>query len=480
MIKNISLLVSALVFLGACTSGSKATSVASASAQRAPASIDDLEVSQDPAVVKDIRSITAAFALQRSAAFETAKSDIKRRMGQILKRSSAAAALMNDFDKELDTYFDANGNLIAGKSFDLHASKTYSKLQNTRDLVEKVEHHVIAVYAHIWKLYLNPTRMGVPVNRADRVKVRAKNMLDFIHGEVNTYIGDVRIIGLMRLRPQLEEVTLALSSDVRTSDAVFADLQALMGKLAANESMISNVSYNEFIEMLKNNRDAEYDKEMKNREPQSNILVEGFKNTTGSEFGANKWVLTFDDGPHKDNTLKIAEILKDAGVKGDFFWLSKLVKTYPSIAKSIYDDGFGIASHSIDHSNLPKLSVAKIKDQVSGSRDVIEKALHDKGATSYRMKDFRCPYGACWAPKSKNVQQAMVDAGLRHVYWTVDTLDWQDKNTQSVLARTLKQMKASGRGIILFHDIHPVAGNVLPLLFKDKYVKDNSVQFLSL
>lgn len=482
MNKTIGLLLSAFLFFGACTSGSKntTTSANTPNAARAPSSIEDMEVSEDPDVIKDIRSITAGFASSREVAFKKATADIKRRMGQILKRSSAAAALMNDFDKELETYFDASGNLIAGKSFSLEASQTYSKLQNTRDLVEKVEHHLISVYAHLWKLYINPIKAGVSTNRADRVKTRAKAMIELIHAEVNTYLSDVRVIGLIRLQPQIEEVSLALMRDLRSTDPLFAELQALNGKIVASQSAISEVSYDQFIDLMKDQKDADYDREMKNRAPQSNVVVPGFKNTNGSDFGANKWVLTFDDGPHKDNTLKIAAILKNAGAKGDFFWLSKLVKTYPGIAKDIYDDGFGVASHSIDHSNLPKLSAAKIKDQVSGSRDVIEKVLHDQGATSFRMKEFRCPYGACWAPKSKAVQQAIKDAGLRHVYWTVDTLDWQDKNTQSVLNRTLKQMKASGRGVILFHDIQPVAGNVLPLLFKDKYVKDNNLQFLGL
>ncbi len=481
MKKTIGLVLSALFFLSACTSGSKNTSVANNGVvSRAPSSIEDFEVSDDPAVVKDMRSITAAFSLSGSSAYKKAEADIKRRMSQILKRSSAAAALMNDFDKELETYFDANGNLIAGKTFDLQASKTYSKLQHTRDLVESVEHHLISVYAHLWKLYISPAKAGVPSHRATRVQGRAKDMLAVVHSEVSSYLSDVRVIGLIRLKPQIEELSLSMANDIRSGDKSFADLAALLAKLDASENAISAVTYTEFIDLMKSVKDPDYDREMKTREPQSNVVVEGFKNTTGSDFGANKWVLTFDDGPHKDNTLYIAKLLKDEGVKGDFFWLSKLVKTYPSIAKSIYDDGFGIASHSIDHSNLPKLSAAKIKDQVSGSRDVIEKQLHDKGATGYRMKDFRCPYGACWAPKSKAVQQAIKDAGLRHVYWTVDTMDWQDKNTQSVLARTLKQMKAAGRGVILFHDIHPVAGNVLPLLFKDKYVKDNNIQFLGL
>ena len=45
-------------------------------------------------------------------------------------------------------------------------------------------------------------------------------------------------------------------------------------------------------------------------------------------------------------------------------------------------------------------------------------------------------------------------AGLIHVFWNVDTLDWQDRNPTTVYQRTMKQVNQQGRGVILFHDIH--------------------------
>jgi peptidoglycan/xylan/chitin deacetylase (PgdA/CDA1 family) len=40
------------------------------------------------------------------------------------------------------------------------------------------------------------------------------------------------------------------------------------------------------------------------------------------------------------------------------------------------------------------------------------------------------------------------------VYWNVDTLDWQDRNPDTLYNRTMKQIARQGRGVILFHDIH--------------------------
>ena len=44
---------------------------------------------------------------------------------------------------------------------------------------------------------------------------------------------------------------------------------------------------------------------------------------------------------------------------------------------------------------------------------------------------------------------------MLHVFWNVDTLDWQDKDPESVFKRAQKQMLQYNRGVVLFHDIHP-------------------------
>ena len=44
--------------------------------------------------------------------------------------------------------------------------------------------------------------------------------------------------------------------------------------------------------------------------------------------------------------------------------------------------------------------------------------------------------------------------GLIHIFWNVDSLDWQDKDPESIKERVVNQMKVQKRGVILFHDIH--------------------------
>jgi peptidoglycan/xylan/chitin deacetylase (PgdA/CDA1 family) len=70
----------------------------------------------------------------------------------------------------------------------------------------------------------------------------------------------------------------------------------------------------------------------------------------------------------------------------------------------------------------------------------------------FRPELFRLPYGA--GVSLSSVRGNLVKSCLVHVFWNVDTLDWQDRDPDSIYNRTVTQMKTLGRGVILFHDIH--------------------------
>lgn len=170
-------------------------------------------------------------------------------------------------------------------------------------------------------------------------------------------------------------------------------------------------------------------------------------NISGKSFPANTWSLTYDDGPAK-TTTQVLTNLTERKIPATFFVLAKQVEAYPNTAKMIKDAGMDIASHSYTHAQLTKVGPIQLEKEIGTSKRVIEEKL---GST---VKLFRLPYGA--GVSVSNVRAKIAAHNMIHVFWTVDTLDWQDKNPQSIMARTLKQMNASAKnsGIILFHDIH--------------------------
>lgn len=171
-------------------------------------------------------------------------------------------------------------------------------------------------------------------------------------------------------------------------------------------------------------------------------------NLFGNDFPRNVWALTFDDGPRNVRTEKIIDNLLARNSRATFFMLTKEAKRFTSAAKDVRDRGMDIASHSYDHANLPKVSSANLKYQITDAKNDLEKLL------GIDIQFFRLPYGA--GVHNARIRKLIADNNMIHVFWNIDTLDWQDRNPQSVLRRAIKLMNATPNhsGIILFHDIH--------------------------
>jgi peptidoglycan/xylan/chitin deacetylase (PgdA/CDA1 family) len=150
-------------------------------------------------------------------------------------------------------------------------------------------------------------------------------------------------------------------------------------------------------------------------------------------------------------------------MKGHFFWLSQNMKLYPELIQSAENAGFRRSSHSFTHANLPKLSEAGLTHEIDDAADVFEELV------GQRPTFFRCPYGAC-AGNGSRIRQHIANQKMIHVAWNVDSLDWQDKNPYTIFERVKKQMEIQGRGIVLFHDIHPQSVEALKMVMA--YIKN--------
>ncbi|MFP5387119.1 MAG: polysaccharide deacetylase family protein [Bacteriovoracia bacterium] len=171
-------------------------------------------------------------------------------------------------------------------------------------------------------------------------------------------------------------------------------------------------------------------------------------NITGSTFPPRTWALTYDDGPGSKTTEQVIDNLVARKIPATFFVLAKQVMAYPETAKKIVSSGLEIANHSYTHAQLTKVGPSQLEREIGTSKRVIEEQL------DVPVKLFRLPYGA--GVSTPKTRLKIAEHKMVHVFWNVDTLDWQDKNPQSILERTLKQMRASKKnaGIVLFHDIH--------------------------
>ncbi|AZZ36320.1 hypothetical protein CIK05_05795 [Bdellovibrio sp. qaytius] len=204
------------------------------------------------------------------------------------------------------------------------------------------------------------------------------------------------------------------------------------------------------------------------RTPQALDVLEpsadGKGTVTGNRFPPGKWAMTFDDGPHPTYTQGMVNNLKNNGIHGTFFWQTQNVVQYTTFPKQ-KSDLYSRACHSYTHANLPKLGAVGLDKEINQAVNDFAKVVGEKPTL------YRCPYGACGSNGSV-IRQMIAKQNMLQISWNVDTLDWQDKNPDSIFDRTKKQIDTLGRGIILFHDVHPqsiVASDKVIKYLKTKY-----------
>ncbi len=213
--------------------------------------------------------------------------------------------------------------------------------------------------------------------------------------------------------------------------------------------------------------------------PNEDPTPRGPGNIFGNTFPKGAWALTFDDGPLSPLTQHVLENLDRHKMKATFFILSQQISkkdckgigprisskrpkaVWPDLARRELAEDHNVASHSYYHSQAVKASPEELRCEIVTAVDEF------KEVTGERPEFFRLPYGG--GVSVRKIRKVIADAGMVHVHWTVDTLDWNDKDPDSIYRRALAQMKV-GRGIILFHDVHPQS--VIASEMVMKYLKD--------
>jgi peptidoglycan/xylan/chitin deacetylase (PgdA/CDA1 family) len=154
---------------------------------------------------------------------------------------------------------------------------------------------------------------------------------------------------------------------------------------------------------------------------------------------SNSVYLTFDDGPDGEVTPRILDILASYKVKGNFFFLGESAKMYPEVVKRTFDSGNFIGNHSYSHKDLTTLSPDGIKNEIDKTEEVLS------GITGKRTTAIRPPYGA----SNETVNKVIKDNGSVSILWSVDTLDWLNREVSSILKNVIDNLRPGD--IILMH-----------------------------
>ncbi|MBP6600345.1 MAG: polysaccharide deacetylase family protein [Verrucomicrobiales bacterium] len=161
--------------------------------------------------------------------------------------------------------------------------------------------------------------------------------------------------------------------------------------------------------------------------------------------------ITFDDGPHPENTPRLLDMLKERKIKATFYVVGDMVKYSPQLLRRMVAEGHEIGNHTVSHGTLSRMSNDSLIKELKTAHEQI---LHETGVAPRTM---RPPGGAI---KKDQKALMMEELGYPTILWSVDPLDWKRPGPAVVTSRLLNG--ASPGGILLVHDLHKPTVDAMP------------------
>jgi peptidoglycan-N-acetylglucosamine deacetylase len=185
-------------------------------------------------------------------------------------------------------------------------------------------------------------------------------------------------------------------------------------------------------------------------------LNSNFSNASGISFSrvhvsGNYIAITFDDGPHPQNTPRLLDMLRARNIKATFYVIGRSVELYPQIVRRTVAEGHEIGNHSHTHRLLSKLGDTELRQEMSRCRDAVA------GASGVQPRTMRPPYGGLLQRQRELVHS---EFGYPTILWSVDPLDWKRPGASVVTSRILSG--TSSGGIVLAHDLHSQTVDAMP------------------
>lgn len=171
--------------------------------------------------------------------------------------------------------------------------------------------------------------------------------------------------------------------------------------------------------------------------------------------GGSYIYLTFDDGPSKNVTPRLLDILKENDVKATFFILDYSPDKLP-ILKRMISEGHTIAIHGYSHkySEIYKSeeafmnNVYKLQEKIYDDTGYVTNIIRFPGGSSNTISKDYCP-----GVMTKIVKR-LDDEGIVYVDWNVDSGDANGSgiNADKLYNNSVNGLKKGRSNIILMHD----------------------------
>ena len=133
------------------------------------------------------------------------------------------------------------------------------------------------------------------------------------------------------------------------------------------------------------------------------------------------------------------DILEQKGVKTTFFVGGMWVAENDALLKKIYDAGHEIGNHGYYHKDSKKLSDERCSQEISVTHKLVSEII------GVEMNLFAPPSGS-YGSSTVNVAEKL---GYRTILWSLDTIDWRDKDAELIYSRATKKIR--GGDLVLMH-----------------------------
>lgn len=157
--------------------------------------------------------------------------------------------------------------------------------------------------------------------------------------------------------------------------------------------------------------------------------------------------LTFDDGPWKDHTSQILDVLAENGAKATFFTVGDRIAGMEDVVRRAYDEGHQVCTHSWDHAagsgqgvNLDFMSDEEQRQEISKGMEAIAQATGAEASTVVRV-----PGGNL----SENTARILSEFATAEIGWNIDTRDWTKPGAEAIFHNI---MQAEPGDVLLLHD----------------------------
>lgn len=164
--------------------------------------------------------------------------------------------------------------------------------------------------------------------------------------------------------------------------------------------------------------------------------------------------LTFDDGPSKEVTDQVLDVLKHYDIKATFFVTGKSAQANPEVLKRIASEGHAIGNHSHTHvyGTIYK-SLENFASDFVIAQTIIESIVE------YAPSLYRFPGGSVTA---KNIgkdafdqfSNYLWDQGVQYFDWNIDSGDASAEyvSVSAIEGQSVFQLRGKTSAIVLMHD----------------------------